>query len=325
MVVSCCAFGCTERAVKGGPVTFHCFPKDEEKRKIWEIKIRRENFKATKASRLCSKHFSPDSFDRGKFGGTWLKKTAVPTIFNFPKHVIEQEHFTDDNFVYQPFTNHRQLKKDAIPTLFSLKQEENRRTIPEKPSNDDLPCRKDGDKASDSSDSEFINSEIDSDEMEENNAALLDVSMNEKFYSPEQLETSANDVSKCTISNPKCHDILEEKKQLKKQLKSKIFLKALKKQWLDAEIKAATAKKDYYETKNVMLTKLQNDLDFENSSDFETSTALQNIKVHLKKEELASNIEKKMLKQQLEEAKIAADNCEKEYYEAEFGISFSDM
>ncbi|GBO08609.1 hypothetical protein AVEN_153670-1, partial [Araneus ventricosus] len=23
MVVSCCAFGCTERAVKGGPVTFH--------------------------------------------------------------------------------------------------------------------------------------------------------------------------------------------------------------------------------------------------------------------------------------------------------------
>ncbi|GBM91938.1 hypothetical protein AVEN_97205-1 [Araneus ventricosus] len=282
MVVSCCAFGCTERAVKGGPVTFHCFPKDEEKRKIWEIKIRRENFKATKASRLCSKHFSPDSFDRGKFGGTWLKKTAVPTIFNFPKHVIEQ-------------------------------------------ANDDLPCRKDGDKASDSSDSEFINSEIDSDEMEENNAALLDVSMNEKFYSPEQLETSANDVSKCTISNPKCHDILEEKKQLKKQLKSKIFLKALKKQWLDAEIKAATAKKDYYETKNVMLTKLQNDLDFENSSDFETSTALQNIKVHLKKEELASNIEKKMLKQQLEEAKIAADNCEKEYYEAEFGISFSDM
>ncbi|GBO22133.1 DNA transposase THAP9, partial [Araneus ventricosus] len=23
MVVSCCAFGCTERAVKRGPVTFH--------------------------------------------------------------------------------------------------------------------------------------------------------------------------------------------------------------------------------------------------------------------------------------------------------------
>ncbi|GBO07366.1 hypothetical protein AVEN_158214-1 [Araneus ventricosus] len=91
MVVSCCAFGCTERAVKGGPVTFHCFPKDVERRKIWGIKIRRENFKATKSSRLCSKHFSPDSFDREKFGGTWLKKTAVTTVFNFPKHVIERK------------------------------------------------------------------------------------------------------------------------------------------------------------------------------------------------------------------------------------------
>ncbi|GBN40856.1 hypothetical protein AVEN_204109-1 [Araneus ventricosus] len=91
MVVSCCAFGCTEKAVKGGPVTFHCFPKDEERRKIWEIKIRRENFKATKSSRLCSKHFSPDSFDREKFGGTWLKKTAVPTVFNFHKHVVERK------------------------------------------------------------------------------------------------------------------------------------------------------------------------------------------------------------------------------------------
>ncbi|GBO09442.1 hypothetical protein AVEN_12250-1 [Araneus ventricosus] len=91
MVVSCCAFGCTEREVKGGPVTFHCFPKDEERRKIWEIKIRRENFKATKSSRLCSKHFSPDSFDREKLGGTWLKKTAVPTVFNFDKHVVERK------------------------------------------------------------------------------------------------------------------------------------------------------------------------------------------------------------------------------------------
>ncbi|GBM17793.1 hypothetical protein AVEN_28059-1 [Araneus ventricosus] len=91
MVVSCCAFGCTERAVKGGPVTFHCFPKDEERRKIWEIKIRRENFKATKSSRLCSKHFSPDSFDREKFGGTWLKKTAVPTVFNFDKQFVERK------------------------------------------------------------------------------------------------------------------------------------------------------------------------------------------------------------------------------------------
>ncbi|GBN37856.1 hypothetical protein AVEN_248900-1 [Araneus ventricosus] len=78
-------------ATPAGLESFRRFPKDEERRKIWEIKIRRENFKATKSSRLCSKHFSPDSFDIEKFGGTWLKKTAVPTVFNFHKHVVERK------------------------------------------------------------------------------------------------------------------------------------------------------------------------------------------------------------------------------------------
>lgn len=40
---------------------------------------------------MCSKHFSPDSFDREKFGGTWLKKTAVPTVFNFDKQFVERK------------------------------------------------------------------------------------------------------------------------------------------------------------------------------------------------------------------------------------------
>ncbi|CAL1281878.1 unnamed protein product [Larinioides sclopetarius] len=258
------------------------FPKDEIRRRIWEIKIRRKDFKATKWSRLCSKHFPPDCFDREKFGGTWLKKTAVPTIFNFPNHLIEEK-------------THRKVNRKFT---------------------------KNRDKSSDSAVS--IKSEIDSNEMEENVFALLDLSMNEKFYSVEKLETPTNGVSKCLVSNRKRRDILERKNHLEKQLKAKIFLKALRKQWLEAEIKAATAKKDYYETKNMMLTKLQNDLNLENSSVFETSTALQNIKTHLKKEELASNIEKKMLNQRLQEATIAANNSEKAYYEAELRTLVSD-
>lgn len=66
------------------------FPKDEERKKLWEVKIHRENFKATKSSRVCSKHFTPDCFDTEKFGGTWLKKNAVPTIFDFPKHLVQK-------------------------------------------------------------------------------------------------------------------------------------------------------------------------------------------------------------------------------------------
>ncbi|GBM33484.1 THAP domain-containing protein 1 [Araneus ventricosus] len=91
MVKFCCAFGCNEKFIKGGPITFHSFPKDETRRKLWESKLKRENFKATNYSRICSRHFSEDCFEREKLGGTWLKKDAVPTIFDFPSHLKTED------------------------------------------------------------------------------------------------------------------------------------------------------------------------------------------------------------------------------------------
>ncbi|GBN14036.1 THAP domain-containing protein 2 [Araneus ventricosus] len=87
MIKSCCAYECKEKFIKGGFVSFHRFPKNQERRYIWEKNIRRENFKATNSSLICSKHFTTDCFDTGKFGGTWLKSDAVPTIFKFPQHL----------------------------------------------------------------------------------------------------------------------------------------------------------------------------------------------------------------------------------------------
>ncbi|KAF8763579.1 hypothetical protein HNY73_021751 [Argiope bruennichi] len=63
------------------------FSKEEEKRKLWLSKLRRENFTVTNSTKVWSKHFTSDSFDREKLGGTWLKKTAVPTLFDFPDHL----------------------------------------------------------------------------------------------------------------------------------------------------------------------------------------------------------------------------------------------
>ena len=40
---------------------FH-FPSNEERMKIWESKVSREGFKATKYSVLCEKHFTPNDF-----------------------------------------------------------------------------------------------------------------------------------------------------------------------------------------------------------------------------------------------------------------------
>lgn len=73
-----------------GFVVHSSFPKDETRKKVWVQKLRRENFTPTKFSKVCSKHFEENCFDREKFGGVWLKADAVPTIFNFPKHLNKQ-------------------------------------------------------------------------------------------------------------------------------------------------------------------------------------------------------------------------------------------
>nr|CAD7206195.1 unnamed protein product [Timema douglasi] len=94
MVASCSAYNCQERYVKGGDITFHSFPKNEELKKKWVLLTRRQNFIPTQASKLCSKHFTSDCFDNDSQcqsttirKKTKLKQDAVPSIFNFPRFV----------------------------------------------------------------------------------------------------------------------------------------------------------------------------------------------------------------------------------------------
>ncbi|KAK4315365.1 hypothetical protein Pmani_013418 [Petrolisthes manimaculis] len=58
------------------------FPRDAERRKIWENKVRRANWSANENHRLCQAHFLDDQFETNRADG-WkkLKSTAVPTIF----------------------------------------------------------------------------------------------------------------------------------------------------------------------------------------------------------------------------------------------------
>ncbi|CAL1299775.1 unnamed protein product, partial [Larinioides sclopetarius] len=89
MVVSCCAYGCTERYLKEGPLTFHRFPKDEIRRKLWEKQLRRENFKSNNNTRICSKHFEAECWMQ--YGRKRLKPDAIPTKFEFPDHLQRNE------------------------------------------------------------------------------------------------------------------------------------------------------------------------------------------------------------------------------------------
>ncbi|XP_021200910.3 uncharacterized protein LOC110384118 isoform X2 [Helicoverpa armigera] len=68
----------------------HTFPKDPKLRRLWEKATNKENFKASKHSRLCSAHFTEsDYIDVCLSTGMtpfhrYLKKTAVPSIFPCP-------------------------------------------------------------------------------------------------------------------------------------------------------------------------------------------------------------------------------------------------
>ena len=62
------------------------FPKNGERRRKWEVALRRDGFAATDTSLLCSEHFTSEDFDRT--GQTVrLRDGVVPTIFNFPAHL----------------------------------------------------------------------------------------------------------------------------------------------------------------------------------------------------------------------------------------------
>uniref|UniRef100_A0A2A4JUJ7 THAP-type domain-containing protein n=1 Tax=Heliothis virescens TaxID=7102 RepID=A0A2A4JUJ7_HELVI len=68
----------------------HTFPKDPKIRRLWERATNKENFKATKHSRLCAGHFKESDYvDVCLSTGMtpfhrYLKKTAVPSIFPCP-------------------------------------------------------------------------------------------------------------------------------------------------------------------------------------------------------------------------------------------------
>ncbi|XP_013061698.2 zinc finger protein 391-like [Biomphalaria glabrata] len=86
----CAVFGCYNNDIKINKneyrsISFHCFPiNNPEILNQWYPKIKRVAFKATIHSRICS------------------------------------EHFNEEDFQYQPFTNRRQLKRNAIPSKFYL-------------------------------------------------------------------------------------------------------------------------------------------------------------------------------------------------------------
>ncbi|XP_072272146.1 THAP domain-containing protein 2-like [Pyxicephalus adspersus] len=89
MPTTCAAFGCSNNSKRDSHITFHRFPSNPERRKLWLSLLNREQFIPSLHTFLCSKHFEEASFDRT--GQTVrLRANAVPTIFIYPDHMLEK-------------------------------------------------------------------------------------------------------------------------------------------------------------------------------------------------------------------------------------------
>ena len=95
-MVYCVAFNCKNGSFKNQPkqqkVAFFSFPEKNPLRQCWINKVRRKNWKPSKSSKLCSKHFEDSCFVQNlvvleSIGWTAtrlrLKQDAASTVFDY--------------------------------------------------------------------------------------------------------------------------------------------------------------------------------------------------------------------------------------------------
>uniref|UniRef100_UPI00358E33D7 THAP domain-containing protein 1-like n=1 Tax=Myxine glutinosa TaxID=7769 RepID=UPI00358E33D7 len=88
---ACAAINCTKRQIRGCGKTFHLFPFSRpDVLQKWVVNVKRDKWKPSKKSVLCSDHFDDSCFDRtGQT--TRLRENSLPTIFDFPTHLQKDE------------------------------------------------------------------------------------------------------------------------------------------------------------------------------------------------------------------------------------------
>ncbi|VEN61799.1 unnamed protein product, partial [Callosobruchus maculatus] len=67
------------------------FPRDEALRKKWIVALRRKDFVPGTRAVICSKHFKHSDYYQTHMDTLRLKKDAVPSIFDFPRHLLKVE------------------------------------------------------------------------------------------------------------------------------------------------------------------------------------------------------------------------------------------
>ena len=91
--------GCTNRSkkTKGSDISYHRLPNDQNVRRMWLRRVRRENLPKPNSCYVCNAHFTPDSFEGslkelfGMKSKKALKAGSVPSIFPFLQRKPERE------------------------------------------------------------------------------------------------------------------------------------------------------------------------------------------------------------------------------------------
>ncbi|KAL3890116.1 hypothetical protein ACJMK2_002409 [Sinanodonta woodiana] len=124
-MVYCVAFNCKTRSGQG--VGLFEFPKDEKRRKVWISRIKRKDFRLSKTSRLCAKHFTNDQFVVDpllamtigyKLRKLQLKSDAIPSVFDF--EVKKKGNDNADSFKRKQRQSGAVAKRKRIETLAQI-------------------------------------------------------------------------------------------------------------------------------------------------------------------------------------------------------------
>ena len=83
----CCVYGCNNDLENHKDLSFHSFPSNQQQAKAWKIRIRREDFKPSGSSYVCSKHFTDQDFTDPRkdtpeiFQKKRLKRRVIPSRY----------------------------------------------------------------------------------------------------------------------------------------------------------------------------------------------------------------------------------------------------
>ncbi|XP_040570817.1 THAP domain-containing protein 1-like [Lepeophtheirus salmonis] len=89
--MSCVAFGCKNKFAADNSNSCHCFPtQDPERCRQWVRNLNQDDFTPKKFSRICSEHFTSESFN-WTLEVVRLRENAVLTLFKaLPRHLQEE-------------------------------------------------------------------------------------------------------------------------------------------------------------------------------------------------------------------------------------------